>query len=403
MGRKTTVFSWKISNDDYGYLWTPETNSPCIRQRITKPESLKDIVDEVKTWNSTQYEEKFSQLNNLIHDNFGQGIEGEYTDYYYENTESDTSYIMLTGKDGSNADNISTNADIKEDVLNTLKTYISKEVSSSTVSFKTDINTFKTETTNKINALSSAVDTKINSAKNELSAITENVVDGKLNSIKNEVKTGVLNEINVDGLNQFINESNDRISNIESSVDVVKGYVSGNVETLRESVNNQNERLETISQSVETEISETNERLSKLYTNINVVNNKVERIAANKGLKDFSSEAEQESEILSFSKNGGNEEYMFETETVDNENGTFDIISRIGNEEYDIRILSYGNKLKMGESHVGLTLANNGLKYLDKSGAFISIINGNIRLSNADGSGKLEIKKDGLYINGVKQ
>ena len=51
----------------------------------------------------------------------------------------------------------------------------------------------------------------------------------------------------------------------------------------------------------------------------------------------------------------------------------------------------------------GLVLATNGFRYKDKSGSIISMINGNILLSNADGSGKLEIKKDGLYINGNKQ
>jgi hypothetical protein len=109
---------------------------------------------------------------------------------------------------------------------------------------------------------------------------------------------------------------------------------------------------------------------------------------------------------LSFSKGVEDDEddlNILETETIDNGDGTFDIVSTLGSETYNVRILGFGNKIKASDNTKGLVLASNGVKYTDKSGSSISIINGNIKLSNADGSGKLEIKKDGLYINGVKQ
>ena len=73
---------------------------------------------------------------------------------------------------------------------------------------------------------------------------------------------------------------------------------------------------------------------------------------------------------------------MYETEAIDNEDGTFDIKTTIGNETFEMRVCGFGNKLEFDDKHVGFSIANNGFRYLDKSGSFISVIDGDIILSN---------------------
>ena len=139
--------------------------------------------------------------------------------------------------------------------------------------------------------------------------------------------------------------------------------------------------------------------------------NKIERRLGTKMLnlppelaKDSWAEVIDEDSLSTFSRYFPNDIlYMLETETIDNGDGTFDIVSTLGSEVYNVKILAFGSKIKANDDTKGLVLASNGIKYTDKSGSSISIINGNIKLSNSDGSGKLEIKKDGLYINDIKQ
>lgn len=401
----TTVFSWKVSDEKYGYLWTVETEGPCITYRITDPSKLEQIVGEVSSWDESTYAEKFNALSDLIHRNFGQYIEGSYSDYYHGNNGG-KSYIMLTGKDGSGAGN-SGNSDIDEDVLEKIKTFITKEVSAATVSVKTELNNFKASTTEKMNVFSGAVETKINSTKNELTASTNSIIDGRLGAISNNLKDSVLGELKGEipgggSLSDFVNTTNIMVGELTSNVNGSIARNSNLVEEIGRNVSEQSTRIESINRTMEDEIQATNNKIDNLANDVNVINTKVDRVAASHSM---SEETVVETENFSASKgeNFDEDSYILETETIDNDDGTFDIISRIGNEEYDVKILSFGNKLKVGDSNVGLTLASNGFKYLDRSGSSISIINGNILLSNADGSGKLEIKKDGLYINGVKQ
>ena len=68
---KTTVFSWKVTDSKYGYLWTEESQGPCITNRITDSSILEEIVGEISGWDEATYASNFNVLSNLIHDNFG--------------------------------------------------------------------------------------------------------------------------------------------------------------------------------------------------------------------------------------------------------------------------------------------------------------------------------------------
>ena len=151
---KTTVFSWKVTDSKYGYLWTEETQGPCIVNRIVDSHKLEQIVGEISSWDEATYASNFDTLSNLIHDNFGSYIEGNYT-LYYNGDNGGKSFIMLTGKDGANA-NGQGNSEISDNVLVKLKSYLANQVAIMKEDVKADMNDFKAETSQKIEVLNTS-------------------------------------------------------------------------------------------------------------------------------------------------------------------------------------------------------------------------------------------------------
>lgn len=402
---KTTVFSWKVTDIKYGYLWTEETQGPCITNRITDASRLEEIVGEISSWDERTYASNFQTLSNLIHSNFGKYIEGDYS-LYYNGNNGGKSFIMLTGKDGASA-NGHGNSDVSDAVLNQLKSYITNQVTLMKADVKSDMNDLKAETNQKIQVLNTSVNEKMDRTKNELVRETTDIIDGRMTEISNRTRDSVLekleHDVPVSSLQELVNGT--KMHELEAFVDEKTRANTSAVETIRRDVNNQNERITGINQTFENEMRSTNSRIDNISDEVSRINNKIERVAANSSA--IVSVAEETSDRnLNFAKGVENDDddlYMLETETIDNGDGTFDIVSTLGSEVYNVKILAFGNKIKANDDTKGLVLASNGIKYTDKSGSSISIINGNIKLSNSDGSGKLEIKKDGLYINGVKQ
>ena len=78
------------------------------------------------------------------------------------------------------------------------------------------------------------------------------------------------------------------------------------------------------------------------------------------------------------------------------------LINSVNYESYDINIIGYGGKIDENTTHEGLSLASNGLKYIN-NGSLFSMTDGKILLSNSDGSASIEITENGVYINGRKQ
>lgn len=402
---KTTVFSWKVTDSKYGYLWTEETQGPCIVNRIVDSHKLEQIVGEISSWDEATYASNFDTLSNLIHDNFGSYIEGNYT-LYYNGDNGGKSFIMLTGKDGANA-NGQGNSEISDNVLVKLKSYLANQVAIMKEDVKADMNDFKAETSQKIEVLNTSVNEKIDTTKNELVASTTTIIDSKMTEISNGVRDNVLakleHDVPVSSLQELVNGT--KMQELESFVDEKTRANTSAVESIRRDVDSQSERITGMNNTFEEEMRATNTRIDNISDEVAKIDTKVERAVSKASAREESSDIETSDREMTFAKGFEDDEdlYALETETIDNGDGTFDIISTLGSEVYNVKILAFGNKLKVGDKTEGLVLASNGVKYTDKSGSSISIINGNIKLSNADGSGKLEIKKDGLYINDIKQ
>lgn len=404
---KTIVFSWKIDNSKYGYLCgpEPEKNDPMICDRITYDSSLKAISNKVSSWNIGEYTEKFNILKSQISDyTGGQTISGEATDYYYDN--GDKNYIVLTGKDGSNWCG-GGNSNLSQETVEEIKKYVDAKFAATKVKLDSEINALTAKTTTQIEKVSTSLTSKIEAAEQQI-AVQNSVMSNKLEAASNaiSVATKIFDlesaNITVDKLNKAISDSNETKVWKDAAEEKLIAHDSI-VEYCKDRVEADSVKVGKLGEKIEEYKAEAYDRIALVQKEVENVNNKIVKISKDSAAISEETSAEENQALRAGITN--NDSYISETETIDNGDGTFDINTTIGDETFNVKIYGYGKKLRANgnEGVNGLILANNGVKYTDKSGSFISIINGNIKLSNSNGSGKIEIKDDGVYINGVKQ
>lgn len=404
---KTIVFSWKIDNSKYGYLCGPgsDENNPMICDRITCNSTLKSISNKVSSWDINEYTNKFNELKTRISDyTGGQTISGEATDYYYDN--GDKNYIVLTGKDGSNF-NTTGKTSLSKENIEDIKKYIDEKFAATKIKLDAEINTLTAKTTTQIERVTIDLSSKIQSAEQQISeqnSLMSNKLEAASNAISVATKIFDLESANitVDKLNRAIMDSHETKVWKDAADEKLIAHDSI-VEYCKDRVEADSVKVGKLGEKIEEYKADTYDKIAIVRKEVENVNKKVNKISQENAA--ISGEFnEGDNQVLSAGIKG-NDSYISETETIDNGDGTFDINTTIGDETFNIKVFGYGKKLRANgnEGANGLILANNGVKYTDKSGSFISIINGNIKLSNSNGSGKIEIKDDGVYINGVKQ
>lgn len=404
---KTIVFSWKIDNSKYGYLCgpEPEKNDPMICDRITYDSTLKAISNKVSSWNIGEYTEKFNILKSQISDyTGGQTISGEATDYYYDN--GDKNYIVLTGKDGSNWCG-GGNSNLSQKTVEEIKKYVDAKFAATKVKLDSEINALTAKTTTQIEKVSTSLTSKIEAAEQQI-AVQNSVMSNKLEAASNAISVATKifdlesENITVDKLNKAISDSNETKVWKDAAEEKLIAHDSI-VEYCKDRVEADSVKVGKLGEKIEEYKAEAYDRIALVQKEVENVNNKIVKISKDNAAISEETSAEENQALRAGITN--NDSYISETETIDNGDGTFDINTTIGDETFNVKIYGYGKKLRANgnEGVNGLILANNGVKYTDKSGSFISIINGNIKLSNSNGSGKIEIKDDGVYINGVKQ
>lgn len=399
---KTRVFSWKIKDNVYGYLYTGKNDGSLISERIMEPTLLNEIADVVSEMTEEDYSSAFNELNGQISSRYGVSIPGTYSDYYGSDVGN---YIVLTGKDGSSFTN-KTYGKVDEESMNKIKEYIDNKLNIAKEQLKDDVNVVNAQTIDKIEHVNANVTAVVSAAEQALEA-NNAVMANKLESAASAIQTATKifdlesNGVTAEKLKTAIDNYDETKTWIEAKnadLESNKAQINSIIPRLDET----HAMVEQVDVKVDSYKINVDSKLSELENNVKEIDNKVNKIKV-------SSYVEQETisanESTNYSKGLSNEIYdsIYETETIDNEDGTFDIKTNIGNETFGIHILGFGNKLENEEKHIGLSLANNGLKYLDKSGSFISIIDGDIILSNSDGSGKIEIKSDGVHITGKKR
>lgn len=96
------VFSWKLTNDEYGYLFSEKGEAGYHIGKKMENEDVATAISTVSRYDETTYETYFNGLQKAIKDKFGDSvtIEGTYKQYY----SVVNSIIMITGKDGAKGD-----------------------------------------------------------------------------------------------------------------------------------------------------------------------------------------------------------------------------------------------------------------------------------------------------------
>lgn len=399
---KTRVFSWKIKDNVYGYLYTGKNDGSLISERIMEPTLLNEIADTVSEMTEEEYSSAFTELNSQISSRYGVSIPGTYSDYYGSDVGN---YIVLTGKDGSSFTN-KTYGKVDEESMNKIKQYIDNKLNIAKEQLKEDVNAVNAQTIDKIEHVNANVAAVVNAAEQALEA-NNAVMANKLESAASAIQTAAkIFDLESNGITaEKLKMTIDNYDETKTWIDAKNADLESNKAQINAIIPRLDEThvmVEQVDAKVDSYKINIDSKLSDLENNVREIDNKVNKIKSSSSVVQ---ETISEPENANYSKGGSNEMYdsIYETETIDNEDGTFDIKTTIGNETFEMRVLGFGNKLETEEKHIGFSLANNGFKYLDKSGSFISIIDGDIILSNSDGSGKIEIKSDGVHITGRKR
>lgn len=400
---KTRVFSWKIKDNVYGYLYTGKNDGSLISERIMEPTLLNEIADVVSEMTEEEYSSAFTELNGQISSRYGVSIPGSYSDYYGSDTGN---YIVLTGKDGSSFINNSYGK-VDEESMNKIKEYIDNKLNIAKEQLKDDVNFVNAQTIDKIEHINANVSAVVNAAEQALEA-NNAVMANKLESAASAIQTATKifdlesNGVTAEKLKTAIDnydETKTWINSKNADLESNKAQINSIIPRLDET----HTMVEQVDVKVDSYKINVDSKLSELENNVKAIDNKVNTIKASSSVVQ-DSDSNVNDTIYSRGIAVENDyDSIYETETIDNEDGTFDVKTTIGNETFEMRVLGFGNKLGNDEKHVGFSIANNGFKYLDKSGSFISIIDGDIILSNASGSGKIEIKSDGVHITGRKR
>lgn len=396
----TRVFSWKITDDKYGYLFIPnKSGNGLITDRITEDDKLRRIADEVSSWGLAEYEEKFNELNSLIRSKYGVSIPGNASDYY--DSGYTRNYIILGGKDGN-----SRQIDEKElnnFIVQNVEKVINDGIKKAQLEFKAEVNNVKDATIGKFDEKVRQVNENITTVKNEIES-KNTILSNKLEAASSHIEQaaqlfdfgtcGVTKEHLSTSINKAnaaaveIERTNNRVTEMNTSIQNATTAVA----TLNERATQMSDSMATLNTRLNTEINRINNEMSVMGGSISRIEAEIAESATTTGDTNLSKSMPSDENYSSGYKN-----------VIENNDGTYTIEFVFGNDKYNIRVFGFGNYIKDDEFDAGFTLARNGFRYMDKSGSYMSMVDGNIVLSNAKGNGKIEIKEDGVYINGKKQ
>ena len=398
------VFSWKINDYNYGYLYIPNSDS-LVSSRITNDAVLSDIASVVSSWSQSEYEERFNMLNAEISAKFnGATIEGNASDYY---GAPNGTYIVLTGKDGANGKGGTT---ISEDLSNKITTIVNAQLASAKQQLVSENQSMKDWMIDKVNESVKETSAIVTTAQASFAAMKEEM-SNKVDSATGAITTAAsLFDMNGTGVNKIslqsaINKSNQAVTWIGANENKITSHTNA--------INSMTSKITSLESATAKTNNDINDIADTMNRNFMAVSSAITKINSDivevrqKASADYSSGDENSAteQSLSFGlrevKVGSDDDFV-ETETVDNGDGTFSTTTKIGNEEFTVKIHGFGGKLTDENKELGMSVASNGFRYVDKNGTEFSLIDGMLKMSNSSGSGKIEITEDGLYLNGYK-
>lgn len=394
------VFSWKLDDYKYGYIMPPKQNGPHISERITNETLLSKMAETVKTWDKKTYTRMFNELNQEVYDMFHVKITGSADDYYGDE-HIDNNYIILTGKDGSNGNTMLTNEDLKkiektvtnklnlaqseiEAAEKSLKLWVIDKTNSSIASSMS----ITQESVEKMKELNNSLKEKLESAEESL-RIASALFDFNGHGITREKLVKTISNANsaltlASVANTTANEAVDKLKDVSKDISSLQNEQS----KLKDKVNIVNDTMLTNIGKVKQQITEMEEKIE----DVKITANSQASSSANDTLLSSGKKSRKRSEESPNS---------VITNIVQNGDGTYTSLVKIGDENYFINVLPSGETLTDENAKNGLTLSKNGFRYMNGNSEIL-ISDGIIKLSNKNGNGSIEINDDGVFINGKK-
>lgn len=399
------VFSWKINDYNYGYLYIPNSDS-LITSRITNENILSVIANEVSSWSESEYTSRFNILNAEIMSKFnGASIEGSAQDYF--GTPNGT-YIVLTGKDGANAQ---PNTAITSDVANKITAIVNSALADAKQELKAENDILKAWLTEKITTNIQQTSAIVTTAQQTFTALKDEM-DHKVDNATVAINSAAsLFDMHGTGVNKVtlqsaIDNSNQALVWIGSNEQKINNHtailsnVDSKITSLESATARTNNDLNELANTMNSNFISVNNEVSKLRQDVSIV----KQIQQNSYYTEEATAQEEQALSLPLREvkfSGSNDDFV-ETETVDNGDGTFTNTTKLGGEEFSVTMYGFGGKLNDDNKKPGMSIASNGFRYISKDGIEFSMIDGMLKMSNSSGKGKIEITEEGLFLNGYK-
>ncbi len=205
------TYSWKIDSNNYAYLYIASGDGRHVCERITDPAKLNSMVEVMKTWSAEDAESAFNEMAKDVHRLYPNKTM-EWDPAYWTSGGTDSSVVVLTGKDGSSMDEARLNElfeGYKMDV-GALIGQMGIDVSGYTAAIESAL-------TAKIDAVISDLTNRVNSAVTDFEVAKEDLND-KITNTSDKVDN--INIV-VSGIPTNITDKLDKIDEVDRKIDDV--------------------------------------------------------------------------------------------------------------------------------------------------------------------------------------
>ena len=212
------VFSWKINNDEYAYLFIPNKKNH-LSSRITDSDIISNMIDKISLWDEKKYKNIFNQMNEEIALKYG--FEIPYDESYFNGPDGSKNVILLG------------NSNDKTDKIDAVKSELLKEIDGRfevmLKEFNDLYNELLTKTNNQmidsVNLSKQTTEealTKINEFKSDITKKFNRSID-KLDKASKvlELDDNNINADSLKGLFRMAHKTNDWVESVSNDIKTI--------------------------------------------------------------------------------------------------------------------------------------------------------------------------------------
>ena len=218
------VFSWKINDKEYSYLFIPDKKTH-ISERIIDADIINKMIDKVSSWDEKKYKNAFDQMNLELAMNYG--LEIPYNpSFFNENKEKNN--IVILGSSSSEKNDLE---ELKKEIMNEVDERFKVILKEFNNLYNELLNKFNKQT---IDVIKIAKDTEKNTL-DSLKTIKDEVEKRFDKSAEKFEKATKVLDLENNGINT---ESLKDLFRVTNKIDKWMGEVSDNVKKISTEYNN---------------------------------------------------------------------------------------------------------------------------------------------------------------------